>query len=177
MTDTAPRRTYLGSLVGWTERQRVYRTAEALEVDASNRYDILRRRVFFDEVLLVTLHRQLGGGPAPLGFVVFALLAGLFGLAFTQNPELRTAFLSAAGLLGLLALAGFLLPSWVVTVYGRRARAQIRYRLRQEKARTVYEEICRSAAEAQSGPPPAGPAPQGDAGAGVEAAPEGLPEA
>jgi hypothetical protein len=157
---TAPRREYLGSLAAWNERQRIYRTADALEVDASNRYEIVRRRVFYDEVLLATLHREPGGGPGPWRLLVVALGLGLIGLAFGEAPEWRTGIWVTAGLFGLAGLAGLVLPSWIVTVFGKRARVQIRYRLREAKARSVYEDLCRAAAAAQApaaleaGPPP-----------------------
>ena len=149
MSTPPPRRHYLGSFLGWTERMRVFRTDEALEVDSSDRYEIRRRRVFFDEVVLATLHRQWGGGPYPWSFASLALLAGLLSLAFTSEPIALGITLGIAGFLGVLALAGFLIPSWIVTVYGKRARARIRIRLREAKARTLYGEICRAAAEAQ----------------------------
>ncbi|HKH48544.1 MAG TPA: hypothetical protein VKM72_28100 [Thermoanaerobaculia bacterium] len=144
-----PRRRFVGSFISWTERMRVFRADEALEVDSSDRYEIRRRRVFFDEVLLATVHRELGGGPYPWSFASLALLAALLSLAFASEPAALGITLGIAGLFGVLALAGFLLPSWIVTVYGKRARARIRYRLREAKARTLYEEVCQAAAEAQ----------------------------
>jgi len=149
MSTPTPQRHYVGSFLGWTERMRVFRTDEALEVDSSDRYEIRRRRVFFDEVVLATLHRQWGGGPYPWSFASLALLTGLLSLAFTSEPIALGITLGIAGFFGLLALAGFLVPSWIVTVYGKRARARIRFRLREAKARTLYDEICRAAAEAQ----------------------------
>lgn len=166
MNDTAPRREYLGGFLGFTERMRVFRTAEAVEVDASDRYEIRRRRVYFDEVLLATLHRELGGGPYPWLFLTLTLLAGLLVLPFLSEPVARNVILAIAGAFGLLTLGAFLLPSWIVTIYGKRARGRIRFRLREGKARTVYGEICRAAAEAQralaerqSPPPPDLPLP------------------
>jgi hypothetical protein len=144
-----PRRHYLGSSLGFTERLRVFRTEDALEVDSSDRYEIRRRRVFFDEVLLATLHREIGGGPRPWALAALTALAGLLGFAFSSEPSAQRIFLASTVALGLFALADFLLPSWVVTVYGKRARARIRYRLRPAKAQTVYDEICAAAAEAQ----------------------------
>ncbi|HYH47320.1 MAG TPA: hypothetical protein VEG34_16690, partial [Thermoanaerobaculia bacterium] len=54
-----PRR-YLGRAQSLSERVRTYWTAEALEVDRADNYEIRRRRVFFDEILLVTLHNTRG---------------------------------------------------------------------------------------------------------------------
>lgn len=146
---TLPRRQYLGGFLGFTERMRVFRTEGALEVDSTDRYEIRRRRVFFDEVVLATLHRELGGGPYPWVFLAFALLGALLALPFSSEPTPRNIMLAVAAVFGLLSLVTFLLPSWIVTIYGKRARGKIRYRLREGKAREVYGEICRAAAEAQ----------------------------
>ncbi len=160
---TAPRREYLGTLVAWNERQRIFRTAEALEVDASNRFEIVRRRVFYDEVLLATLHREPGGGPGPWRLLAVAPILVLIGMAFGEAPAWRIGIWVTAGLFGLAGLAGLVLPSWIVTAFGKRARVQIRFRLREAKARSVYEDLCRAAAAAQ-------------APAALEAVPPPLPE-
>jgi hypothetical protein len=120
-----PRREYLGSHVGMAERMRVFRTPEALELDTSDRYEIRRQRVFYDEIVLVTLHRERGGGPYPWFFGGLALIAGLLALAFSSaSPQAYNVFLASAGLLALLSAAGFLLTSWIVTVFGIRTRAR-----------------------------------------------------
>jgi hypothetical protein len=82
-------------------------------------------------------------------FLAFALLGALLALPFSSEPTPRNIMLAVAAVFGLLSLVTFLLPSWIVTVYGKRARGKIRYRLRESKAREVYGEICRAAAEAQ----------------------------
>ena len=153
MMNALPRREYLGSHIGMTERMRVFRTPEALELDSSDRYEIRRQRVFYDEIVLVTLHRELGGGPYPWLFGGLALIAGLLALAFmSTGPEVYNVFLASAGGLALLSAAGFLLPSWIVTIFGKRTRARIRYRLRGNRAQTVYDEIRQAAAAAQTLP-------------------------
>src|SRR5262249_31203720 len=55
------RRVFLGRDSTWAERIRVYRTDEALEVVYVSSFQLTMRRVFFDEVQLVTLHRSRGG--------------------------------------------------------------------------------------------------------------------
>lgn len=152
MMNALPRREYLGSHIGIAERMRVFRTPEALELDSSDRYEIRRQRVFYDEIVLVTLHRELGGGPYPWFFGGLAIIAGLLALAFSASaaePDVYRVFLASAGFLALLSAAGFLLPSWIVTVFGIRTRARIRYRMRGNRAQTVYDEIRQAAAAAQ----------------------------
>ena len=178
MMNAPPRREYLGSHLGMAERMRVFRTPEALEIDTSDRYEIRRQRVFYDEIVLVTLHRERGGGPYPWFFGGLALIAGLLALAFSSSDvdAAYNVFLASAGLLGLFSVAGFLLTSWNVTVFGKRTRARIRYRLREGRARTVYDEIRQAAAVAQqrsaevvqepAPPEPSPPAPLPQAGEG-----------
>jgi len=149
MTSKPPVRRLLGTESSLADRCRVYRTADALEVDLVDHYDIRRRRVFFDEVELVTLHsrRGLRGGVA-----VFGLMALSTGVAW---QIVRSDPLSGAILLGLtlglaaLAVAAAFCPVWIVTVFGKRTRARMRFNLRPGKARSVYTEMCAAAVSAQ----------------------------
>jgi len=147
----APARRLLGTANGIAERVRVYRTAEALEIDQMEYYNVRRRRVFFDEVQLVTLHAKRGlmNGVILLG--ALALLVGLAATGVAKNGTAQTlaAFLAVAAAFALGSLASLLMPVWTVTVFGKRTRARIRFRLRGGKARRVYEEICQATAEAQ----------------------------
>jgi hypothetical protein len=142
-----PRR-FVGSAHSLSERVRVYWTEKALEVDSSEGYEIRRRRVFFDEILLVTLHSKPGGALPWLPFGLAALL-GLASAGAWSDPSVRDPLFGTA--LG-FSVAGVLLyftPLWVVTVFGRRTRARVQYRLREKKARDLFARICQAAAEAQ----------------------------
>jgi hypothetical protein len=152
-----PQRVFLGSMLGVGERMRVFRTPDALEVDSSDHYEIQRRRVFLDEVQLVTLHRGLGGGVYPWvlgGLTLFTGFIAAVSFTIPDATEIRNGFLLATAVLAALAVASGFLPAWTVTVYGRRTRARMRYRFREGKARAVYAEICAAVAEAQSPSPP-----------------------
>ena len=154
-----PQRVFLGSILGMGERMRVFRIPDALEVDSSDYYEIQRRRVFLDEVQLVTLHRGLGGGLYPWVLGGLALFCGFMAAVMFSVPdsaEVRDFFLLVTAVLAALAVATGFLPAWTVTVYGRRTRARMRYRFREAKARAVYAEICAAVAEAQS-PSPSAP--------------------
>lgn len=143
-----PPRRYLGRTTAFSERVRTYWTDEALEVDQADNYEIRRRRVFFDEILLVTLHATRG----PLAALLPLVLALLFVVVASVSggePQVSQAFWIGAALFGGLAFGLAAAPVWVVTVYGKRTRARMQFRLRQAKAREVYAEICRAAAEAQ----------------------------
>lgn len=143
-----PRR-YLGRAQSLAERVRTYWTDEALEVDQVDNYEIRRRRVFFDEILLVTLHTTRGFLLSILPLFMGLLFAAL-ALAASAEPAASTVFWIAAAAFIAFAVGAALVPIWVVTVYGKRTRARMHFRLRQAKARAIYADICRAAAEAQN---------------------------
>ena len=147
----APRypRRYLGRAQSLAERVRTYWTDEALEVDQVDNYEIRRRRVFFDEILLVTLHTTRGFLLSILPLFL-GLLFAVMALAASSEPAASTVFWIGAAVLVAFALGAALVPIWVVTVYGKRTRARMYFRLRQAKARAVYADICRAAADAQN---------------------------
>jgi len=117
-------------------------------VDRLESYEIRRGRVFFDEVLLVTLHRRLGGALPWLPLALGAVMG--FSAALTSSvPELSRSLLVVAGGLLLMDVGLFLTPLWVVTVFGRRTRTRVQFRLRERKAREVFAQICQAVDEAQ----------------------------
>ena len=69
-------RTKLGRNVGVMTRELIFETADAIEVDSREGYDVVRKRVLFEEVLLVTIHRAYGVAYV----VVLLLLSLLFGI-------------------------------------------------------------------------------------------------
>ena len=166
---STPRRILLGTRVNLASRQRVYRIPDGLEVDDIEHYEIACRRVFFDEVLFVTQHRQLGWGfllvtgALATGFGCFSLVAG-----FASGVEVGlVAFaLTSLPLLVLFALR-LAFGVDVVTIFGQRQMAQIHFWLRKRRAREVFAQICalvrdrqekralELAAEAPSPQPPA----------------------
>ncbi|HZF11144.1 MAG TPA: hypothetical protein VFE33_20320 [Thermoanaerobaculia bacterium] len=145
----AGQRVRLGTAHGAAQRRRIYQTAEALEMDEIGGFETSRRRVFFTEIVWVTLHRARTGAAV----WVLAALAGLtlmagFGL-LAEVAELAYALFGLAAVLGLGA-AFAATPVWVVTAHGRRTRIALRFRLREIRAHTVYGEICRLADTAQA---------------------------
>lgn len=141
-------RRYLGRAQTLSERVRTYWTDEALEVDRADNYEIRRRRVFFDEILLVTLHNTRGFliSVVPL---CLALFCAVIALATRDEPDASLGFWIFAAVFVAFAVGAAATPVWVVTVYGKRTRARMHFRLRQAKARGVYAEISRAAADAQ----------------------------
>jgi signal transduction histidine kinase len=142
------RRRLLGTAHTLSERVRVYWTGEALEVDRLDQYEIRRRRVFFDEVLLVTLHA--GRTALPIVFpLLMAMLFGLLALVARAEASVSRGLLVVTAFFAAWTVTAAALPVWIVTVYGKRTRARMHFRLKQGKAREVYAEICRAASDAQ----------------------------
>jgi hypothetical protein len=148
-----PRRVLLGTERGIADRCRVYRTAEALEVDVIDHYDIQRRRVFFDEVQLVTLHSRRGLWRVAAGLALLALAAGLLGAPMWNLALWQNIYFGAAFVLAALAIGSALTPAWIVTVFGKRTRARMNFSFRSGRARRVYAEMCLAAATAQTAAP------------------------
>ncbi|HEY0782718.1 MAG TPA: hypothetical protein VGE98_09705 [Thermoanaerobaculia bacterium] len=142
MTRPTPRRQRIGAAASLAERVRVDRTADALEVDTSTSFEISRRRVFFDEIVLVLLHRRR--------FHPLLVLVAVFLLLACVGAVLAKEYWVLIPLVVLLACVLLGPPAWTVTAYGRRTFARMRYGLRKGKARAIYDEICRRAAEAQA---------------------------
>jgi hypothetical protein len=129
---------------------RVYRTPEGLEIDSAEDDKILRRRLFWDEVLLVTLHRA-----SDWPFLVTASLGTLFLLLLTA------AFAAIEGRAGVAWSLFTWIPLGVytvlrgikgvptVSVYGRRTCARLPFPLRAERARQTYVEMCSAARRRQ----------------------------
>src|SRR5262245_54114319 len=81
------KRALLGRQALWFDRSYVYLTDAAFEIDDVDGYEISRRRIFFDDVLMVSLHgeRRIGMiiGLACLNFWVGLVFAGIY-LGVTQ---------------------------------------------------------------------------------------------
>jgi len=130
---------------------RVYRTPEGLEIDEMEDDKILRKRLFWDEVLLVTLHKA---GDIP--FIVLAVAGigtmALIVLAIGAAAGTRTGVaLSLVTWVPLAVYTGLRIARGVPTVcvYGRRTSARLPFPLRPERAREVFAEMCSAARRRQ----------------------------
>jgi len=147
MTEPA-RRIFLGRDTSWAERVRVYRTDEALEVAYINTFEVSLRRLFFDEVQLVTLHRARGSRTLWL-LITLSALCGLGALAVRSAAGFSFGLFTLTAIVFAWTLVTALIQSSVVTAYGARARARIRFLYRPGKARRVYDDLCRRVGEVQ----------------------------
>jgi hypothetical protein len=145
------RRKLLAATAAAFVRQRVYRVPEGLEIDETEHFEVVRRRVFFDEVFLVTLHVRTGIVSLVLTGTFGLLLGGLAAWFWWSQKEGAGALVFAIPSAILLAFGTLraVLGVGVVTVQGRRGRATLLFPFRRGKARRIYEEICRDVAATQ----------------------------
>jgi hypothetical protein len=143
-------RKLLGRNVRMMSRESVYETADAVEVESREGYEVTRKRVLYEEVVLVTIHRAVG-----VPFVVAtALVAALFASIALILLSLKLE--SGAITFGIIALPFVLACIFrlvmkvdCVTVFGKRSKAVMRFTVRKRRAREVYGRICARAVEVQ----------------------------
>jgi hypothetical protein len=139
-------RTFLGT-------DAAYLTRDSVDLDAGQAYEVVRRRVFFDDVNLITLHHERGWAFIGVAgaFGTFFLALAIFIVAINVNgwPWALPFFLNGTpAFIG--ALVRLAMGRRVVTVFGRRTRAVIRFSVfKTERAHEVYRMVCAAAGRAQ----------------------------
>jgi hypothetical protein len=164
---SAPPRKRIGRWNGLATRQTVYQSDEALEVDEIDHFEIVRKRVYFDDVLLATMHSEVGVALV-ITLAIFFVLLSAIALVFLSAGESGVAgFFATLSLPFLLGMViRLILKQEVITVYGRRSRAAMKYTFRKTFAHEKFNEICalvtaaqeRIAAERRAMEPPPQPA-------------------
>jgi hypothetical protein len=147
MNDDA-KRVLIGRNNDFATRQIVYRTPVGIEVDELDHFEVVRKRVFYDDVLLVTYHREQSWGFIVLAAIV-ALLMGSLAFIASSVPPLAMTFAGVAALALVLGVTRLLMQVEVVTVFGRRSKAAVRYVYRKAFARQTFNELCANVAAAQ----------------------------
>lgn len=147
MNDTE-KRTRIGRNNDFATRQIIYRTPLGIEIDELDHFEVVRKRVFYDDVLLVTLHRQQTWGFIVLTAIVVLLFGGLAVIA-KDVTGLAMTLAAVAALALVLGTIRLLYQVDVVSVFGRRSKASIRFGYRKSRARQTYNEICGNVAAAQ----------------------------
>ena len=135
------RRAYLGGDWDGLIRRKIYDVGDALEVDELMMGSIERTRVYFDDVLLVTYHRMFG----TIFVVCTALGAGfvlgicLLTMAYSNKPSPVLALLGLPFLFFLVLRLIYRVD--IITVFGRRSRARIRFSFRKERAQELFRKL------------------------------------
>lgn len=143
MSARAPERKLIGRFTTAVSREVVWETPDGLEVETRDQYDVARKAVLFEDVMLVTYHRQLG----VMFFVLNALGLGFFLMMMSILMSMKENTAGAVfGLLGvpfLIAMAArAILKVDVVTVFGRRSKVAMPFSFRKQRARLLYGSIC-----------------------------------
>jgi len=145
---TPGKRKLLGRNVGAMSREAVFETADAIESESREGYEVTRKRVLFEEVLLVTIHREVG--------VVYVTMTAILTVIFAGVAILSRSAPAVAISFGILALPFFIacvvrliLRLDYVSIFGRRSKAVMRFSVRKRRAREVYGRICSRALEVQ----------------------------
>jgi len=144
------RRERLGSRRTFGYRQLVYRGNDAFEIDEIEGYDVTRKRVFYDDVVLVTRHRFVPWANA-IALALLATLIGLLSLALlgaSANWAVGVAVLFGLPSVGAVA-ALFVVGGQAVTVQGKRSQVRMDYVFRGGRAESTFALACRLARERQ----------------------------
>jgi hypothetical protein len=139
----------IGRNAGAMTRELIYETADAIEVESREGYEVSRKRVLYEEVLLVTIHRTIGAL-----YVVSTALVALFfgGVALTLQvtaPVAAITFGILAVPFAVACIARLVFKVDFVTVFGRRSKAVMRFHFRKRRARETYGRICSRTMEVQ----------------------------
>lgn len=143
-------RKYLGRTSTVASRDTVFEDEDGLEIQSTDQYEVAQRRVLFADVTMITIHRERGTLylVAMTFMTCFMLLPAAMGLAFGSR--------GVAVVFGLFALPFAILTILratrgvdVVTVFGRRSKAVIRFAYRKKRARELYERLTATVAETQ----------------------------
>lgn len=172
-------REYLGQVRDMGGAARVYKAAGAFEVDELEGTSGIRRRIFFEDIFLVTYHREVGTMFAlVVGSLCVVLLFIILGMLAdgVSNPSSSglivggvVAFLSAP--LFIVFLNRVIRKKDIITIFGRHGRARLEFEWRKSKARDIFQDACRVARNsrpairrARPQAPAAGPMPAPDEG-------------
>jgi hypothetical protein len=157
------RRDRLGGMWNLHERQHVYLTADALEIDQVDGYDVTRRRVFLNDVELITLHQERRWGLAVTLWVVAGLVAAPGAVAVliaSEHGNFDRVLWVVLGIFGipavvvaLVGLVPLLVPTPVLSVFGRRTKAMMRFTWRPLRALGMRDRLVAAVTAAQAAPP------------------------
>jgi hypothetical protein len=147
-------RRQIARYTGMATRERAYEMPDGIEIESNEGYDVSCRRVFFDDIVLVTYHRRLGALFMVINGLIVTFIMGITILiAATSRPgQALDAFIPGlimASPFGIALILRLLFRVDVINVYGRRSMATLRYSFRKTTAREVYGRICARARQAQ----------------------------
>jgi hypothetical protein len=146
-------RKYLGKVRKVGLHEKVYEKPDGLEIDSSRAFELTRRRVLFDEVLMITFHRSYSGVFMAVNGIAALFFIGVGMMIASVSGETGATVMGAIFVVfGLPFLGGFLYSlrgKDIVTVCGRRSKGVIAFTARSPRAREVYGHLCATVRNAQ----------------------------
>lgn len=175
-------REYLGQVRDIGGVTRVYKAAGAYEMDELEGTSGIRRRIFFEDIFLVTYHREAGTTwVLVVGSICAVLLLIILGMLADGLSNRASSGLIVSGVVAFLSAPLFIVflnrvirKKDIITIFGRHGRARMEFEWRKAKARNIFQEACRLARNSRPAVrrarPPApdqGPSPTPDEGPGT----------
>jgi len=159
---TTPAKTLIGTDNGLASRGRVYETDDAIVAETTDQYELSRKSVLFEDVLLITYHREIGWPFVVVQSVVIFFVLLVAGVTYAANgPSKVVAIIAAFAAPSLIALTVRLIFKVdVISIFGRRSRAAIRFSFRKKRAREVYGRLCYRTRQKQRIPEEVTPQPE-----------------
>jgi len=141
---TTPAKTLIGKDNGLATRGRVYETEDAIVAETSDQYELSRKSVLFEDILLITYHREIGWTFIVVQSVVIFFVLLVAGITYAANgPFLSVAIIAAFAIPSIIALiVRLIFKVDVISIFGRRSRAAIRFSFRKKHARELYGRLC-----------------------------------
>lgn len=137
-------RKYLGRNFGVGTRQRIYEQEDAIEVESSDQYELSRKRVLFEDVALITYHREYGWVYLTTQIILAVVFFAIAVVTYAAGGGTTAALILSAFALPpvILIVLRVALRVDVISIFGRRARATIRFSFQKQKARELYGRLC-----------------------------------
>jgi hypothetical protein len=135
----------IGKSTTLVTRETIYQAEDGFEVETREHYEISERRVLYDDIQLVTYHKEYGAAYLVVtGAIALLFLTPAIALLAVNSDAWPAAIVFL--FLGLPLLFMFLIRLlWrvdVITIFGRRSKARLRFSLRKGKAREAYGKVC-----------------------------------
>jgi hypothetical protein len=145
---TPGQRRQIGRNTAAMTREVIFETADAIEVESREGYEVTRKRVLYEEILLVTFHRAVGW-PYVICLGLLGLIFGSVAMATIREPVVPTIFAVLASPFIAACVIRLVMKIDYVTVFGRRSKARMRFSIRKRRARETYGRICARTMEVQ----------------------------
>ncbi|HKO59414.1 MAG TPA: hypothetical protein VJ276_26335 [Thermoanaerobaculia bacterium] len=143
MSARPPERRLIGRFTTAASREVVWETPDGLEIETRDQYDVSRKAVLFEDVQLVTYHRQLGVVFFILNAVGMLFFLMMMSILMSMKENVAGAVFGLLGVPFVIAMAiRAVLKVDVVTVFGRRSKAVMHFSFKKQRARQVYGTIC-----------------------------------